>query len=100
LTLLGPAGINIGAVIAYKYGSRIGIRRLLLIVNAAAIVANMIKIVENSVCVFIGRFFFSMCVGAANVGVRKAISETVPSAFALKYGIHVNSGIQLGVIIS
>jgi hypothetical protein len=62
-------------------GPRIGIYKMLLAANGIAVFSNLIKVIETSVTVFIGRLLFSMCTGAQNFCMAKAISETVPIQF-------------------
>jgi MFS family permease len=71
-----------------------------LISNAVGLIANLVKVIERSTTIYLGRLIFSICAGAANFCIGKAISETVPSQFGQRYGILVNSGIQFGVLIS
>lgn len=99
-TLLGPAGIAVGSMIASKLGPKIGIKKLLLLSNGIALVANLVKVIETSATIFLGRIVFSICAGAANFCIGKAISETVPCQYGQRYGILVNSGIQFGVLAS
>ena len=98
-TLLGPAGIAVGSMLASKIGTKIGIKKLLMLSNLVALIANLVKVIEHSATIYLGRIIFSICAGAANFCIGKAISETVPSQFGQRYGILVNSGIQLGVLI-
>ena len=77
-TLLGPLGIAIGSLMASYLGPRIGIYKLLLAANGIAVFSNLIKVIETSLTVFIDRLLFSICTGAQNFCMSKAISETVP----------------------
>jgi MFS family permease len=87
-------------MIASKIGPKTGIKKVLLVSNAVALIANLVKVIQTSTTIYLGRLVFSICAGAANFCIGKAISETVPSQFGQRYGILVNSGIQLGVLIS
>jgi cyanate permease len=66
-------------MMASKLGPRFGIKRLLLTANGFAIIANLIKIIEKSTTIFLGRVMFAICAGASNFCIGKAINETVPT---------------------
>lgn len=99
-TLLGPAGIAVGSMIASKIGPKFGIKKLLLAANGLAILSNLVKVIETSTTIYMGRIMFSICTGATSFCIGKAISETVPVKFGQRYGILVNSGIQFGVLLN
>ena len=89
-----------GSITGSKIGPKIGIYRMLLAVNGIAIFSNLIKVIETSTTIFVGRFLFAVCAGAANFCMSKAISETVPIKYEQRYGIFVNSGIQTGTFMT
>ena len=68
--------------------------------NAIAIVANVVKIQENTVCIMAGRFFFGVCGGLMNFCFSKALNETVPQENSQAYGMLVNAGMCFGIFAS
>ena len=80
-TLLGPIGIAAGSILASYLGPKVGIYKMLLAANGIAIFSNLIKVIETSTTIFIGRILFSMCAGASNFCMSKSISETVPTKY-------------------
>ena len=81
-------------------GPKVGIFRLLIAANGIAIFSNLIKVIETSTTIFVGRFMFSVCTGLGNFCMSKAISETVPNKFEQRYGIFYNSGLQFGILLT
>ena len=66
---------------------------MLIAANVIAVLANLIKVIETSITIYIGRLLFSICAGASNFCMSKSISETVPTKYEQRYGIFLNSGI-------
>ena len=92
-TLLGPIGIAAGSILASYISPKVGIYKMLLAANGIAVFSNLIKVIETSMTIYIGRLLFSMCAGASNFCMSKSISETVPTKYEQRYGIFLNSGI-------
>lgn len=92
---MGVAGYFAGSLIP-KYGSR----KVLLVCNIIALLFNLVKLIENTAAIMVGRFMFGFTMGIACVCLSKAINDTVPSKFASQYGAFVNAGLGTGCCIS
>lgn len=92
--------MGIGGYFAGSLLPRYGSRRLLLICNILALLFNLIKLIEDTAAIMIGRLMFGFTMGVATVCISKAINDNVPSQHQSQYGAFVNAGLGSGVCIS
>ena len=95
-TILASVGMGIGGSFAGSLIPRYGSRKVLLFCNTLAVVFNIIKIIETSAAIMIGRFMFGFLMGIAAVCLSKVINDTVPAKYTSQYGAFVNAGLGCG----
>lgn len=71
--------MGIGGYLAGSLIPRFGSRRVLLFCNVIALFFNIMKIIENTAAIMVGRFMFGFVMGIAAVCLSKAINDNVPS---------------------
>lgn len=89
-------GCYIGGALLPKYGSR----RLIIISNFIGLIFTILKLIENSGAILIGRIVTGVTLGVACVCLSKAINDTVPAKNAPIYGAFVNAGFGIGIFLS
>ena len=62
-TVLGALGLAFGTNLGGNIGSKYGLRKVLLIANFLNFFINILKQIENTYILFMGRFLFGLCCG-------------------------------------
>lgn len=100
ITVLGHLGISLGCYIGGVFLPRFGSRKVIIGCNIISIIFNLIKLIENTAALMIGRIMFGTAMGVALVSLSKAINDTVPAQSQQIYGTFVNAGFGIGIFIS
>ena len=92
--------MSIGCYIGGALLPRFGSRRLIIASNFIGLLFTILKLIENSGSILIGRLFTGVTLGIACVCLSKAINDTVPAKNAPVYGAFVNAGFGIGIFLS
>ena len=68
--------------------------------NLISIIFNLIKIIETTPTIMIGRFGFGMCAGIQSLYASKALYETIPSNEQQRYMVWINLSMCFGMLMA
>ena len=71
-----------------------------MITTFMAIIFNLLKLVESTWPILIGRLGFGICTGIQSLIMGKALSETVPSTEQQRYMVWINLSITFGMLVA
>lgn len=100
ITVLGHLGMSLGCYIGGMVLPKFGSRKVIIGANIIAIIFNIIKLIENTTALMIGRIMFGVTMGVSLVGLSRAINDTVPAQSQQIYGAFVNAGFGIGIFVS
>lgn len=89
-------GCYIGGVLLPRFGSR----NTIIGANLISIIFNIIKLIESTTALMLGRIMFGVAMGVSLVSLGKAINDTVPAQSQQIYGAFVNAGFGIGIFLS
>lgn len=79
ITVLGHLGMSLGCYIGGMVLPKFGSRKVIIGANIISIIFNIIKLIENTTALMIGRIMFGVTMGVSLVGLSRAINDTVPA---------------------
>lgn len=100
VTVLASLGLAIGCQIGGYLLPKYGGRKMLIAANAIAFIFNLVKLIENTVCIMIGRLVFGITMGVTTICLSRSINDTVPMRNSQFYGGFVNAGFCAGAFLS
>jgi MFS family permease len=98
--ILPSFGMMIGAFFGGKLLPKYGSRKVTIVANIVAVAFTVLKLVENTACIMVGRLVNGLLIGMTSVCLSHAISNTVPAKESQKYGGFVNAGFGIGIFFS
>lgn len=71
----------------------------MILFNVLGIGANLLKQIESFESILIGRLIFGIICGIQTQYLVKTVNETIPFEHMQKYGIAMNAGINIGIVL-